>query len=170
MNISVLIGILLYYRHLYTLVNKWRLLYLIDEMKYNEFVWQSSITGEMAMDKAIEQSAPGLAYSEIRRLIILKELKPGQRLSENALSRKIGVSRTPVREALRRLATEGWLTLVPDTGVWVASPTRREILNAYEFRSKLETWGVEMAMPNITPLVITKLEDCIEEEEAIYKA
>lgn len=121
------------------------------------------------MDNTIERTAPGLAYSEIKRLIILKKLKPGQRLSENALSKEIGVSRTPVREALRRLAAEGWLTLIPDTGVWVASPTKREIMNAYEFRSKLETWGVEMAMPNITPLVITRLEDCIEEEEAIYK-
>jgi len=121
------------------------------------------------MDNAMERTAPGLAYSEIKRLIILKKLKPGQRLSENALSREIGVSRTPVREALRRLAAEGWLTLVPDTGVWVSSPTKREIMNAYEFRSKLETWGVEMAMPNITPLVIRKLKDCIEDEEAIYK-
>lgn len=76
------------------------------------------------------------------------KLKPGQRLSENSLAKEIGVSRTPVREALRRLAGEGWLTLVADTGVWVSSPTRREILNAYEFRAKLETWGVEMAMPN----------------------
>ncbi len=77
------------------------------------------------MDNTMEQTASGLAYSEIKRLIILKKLKPGQRLSENALSREIGVSRTPVREALRRLASEGWLTLVPDTGVWVSSYYRR---------------------------------------------
>lgn len=121
------------------------------------------------MDSEIKQPAPEVAYSEIKRLIMLKKLKPGQRLSENSLARGIGVSRTPVREALRRLAIEGWLNMVPDSGVWVSSPTRREILNAYEFRTKLETWGVEMAMPNVTPLLITRLEDCLEEETAIYK-
>jgi DNA-binding GntR family transcriptional regulator len=121
------------------------------------------------MNNEIRQPAPEFAYGEIKRLIMLKKLKPGQRLSENALSKEIGVSRTPVREALRKLASEGWLNMVPDTGVWVSSPTKREILNAYEFRIKLETWGIEMAMPNVTPLLITKLEDCLEEEEAIYK-
>lgn len=121
------------------------------------------------MNIATDQTAPAFAYSEIKRMIILKTLKPGQRLSENALSREVGVSRTPVREALRRLAAEGWLNMIPETGVWVASPTKREIQNAYEFRTKLETWGVEMAMPNITPLLISRMEECIEEESAIYK-
>lgn len=121
------------------------------------------------MKDLAEQNAPNFAYAEIKRRIILKKLKPGQRLSENSLAKEIGVSRTPVREALRRLAGEGWLNLVADTGVWVSSPTRREILNAYEFRAKLETWGVEMAMPNVTPLLITRLEECLAEEEAIYK-
>ncbi len=121
------------------------------------------------MDNEIKQLAPEFAYFEIKKLIMLKKLKPGQKLSESALSREIGVSRTPVREALRRLAGEGWLNMVPDMGIWISSPTRREILNAYEFRVKLEAWGVEMAMPNVTPLLITRLEDCLEEEAAIYK-
>ena len=114
--------------HWYTPVNIWRTLYFFDEERYNKPVWRSLITGEIGMDNTIERTAPGLAYSEIKRLIILKKLKPGQRLSESSLSREIGVSRTPVREALRRLAAEGWLTLVPDTGIWVSSPTKREIM------------------------------------------
>ena len=48
------------------------------------------------------------------------------------------------------------------------SPTRREIINAYEVRAKLEQWGAEAAMPNVTPLLISRLEENIEEEQAVY--
>lgn len=120
------------------------------------------------MDSFIEQTAPGVAYSEIKKMIMLKKLKPGQRLAEITLSQEIGVSRTPVREALRRLTLEGWLRMVPNSGVWVASPTRREMMNAYEVRAKLEQWGIEEAMPNVTPLLLRHLEENIEEEQAVY--
>ncbi len=120
------------------------------------------------MDSFIEQTAPGVAYSEIKKMIMLKKLKPGQRLAEITLSQEIGVSRTPVREALRRLTLEGWLRMVPNSGVWVASPTRREMINAYEVRAKLEQWGIEEAMPNVTPLLLRLLEENIEEEQAVY--
>ena len=90
------------------------------------------------MDSFLEQTAPGVAFTEIKKMIMPKRLTPGQRLAEISLSQEIGVSRTPVREALRKLASEGWLKMVPNSGVWVASPTRREIINAYEVRAKLE--------------------------------
>ncbi len=121
------------------------------------------------MDSFIEQTAPGVAYSEIKKMNMLKKLKPGQRLAEITLSQEIGVSRTPVREALRKLTLEGWLRMVPNSGVWVASPTRREMINAYEVRAKLEQWGIEEAMPNVTPLLLRLLEENIEEEQAVYE-
>ena len=121
------------------------------------------------MERAIEQSVAGHAYSEIKRKILLKELKPGQRLAEISLSEQIGVSRTPVREALRKLAAEGWLTMVQNSGVWVSSPTRHEILDAYEVRCKIELWGIEKAMPNVTPLLVRKLEENIEDEANVYQ-
>ncbi|MDO5116242.1 MAG: GntR family transcriptional regulator [Synergistaceae bacterium] len=116
----------------------------------------------------MEQTASGVAYTEIKRMIMLKRLTPGQRLAELSLSQEIGLSRTPVREALRRLASEGWLLMVPNSGVWVASPTRREIIDAYEVRARLEQWGVEAAVPNVTPLLLRRLEENIAEEEAVY--
>ena len=120
------------------------------------------------MDLAVEQSVAGRAYSEIKRRILLKELKPGQRLAEISLAEQIGVSRTPVREALRRLSSEGWVSMVQNSGVWVSSPTRHEIVDAYEVRCKIELWGIEKAMPNVTPLLVRKLEESIEEEARIY--
>ncbi len=120
------------------------------------------------MNNFIEQTAPGIAYAEIKKMIMLKKLTPGQRLSEIMLADEIGVSRTPVREALRKLASEGWLRMIPNSGVWVASPTRREIINAYKVRAKLEQWGIEEAMPNVTPLLLRELGDNIDEEQAVY--
>ena len=120
------------------------------------------------MDYPIEPTAPEFVYWELKKKIMLKNLKPGQRLAEVKLAQEIGVSRTPVREALRKLAAEGWLYMVPNSGVWVSSPTKREIINAYEVRAKLEQWGIEKAIPNVTPLLISRLEDNIEKEQAIY--
>lgn len=116
-----------------------------------------------------EHGASDAAYSAIKRMIRLKTLKPGQRLSEVSLAHEAGVSRTPVRDALKRLASEGWLRAVPNLGVWVASPTRREVEQAYEVRARLELWGLEAAMPNVTPLLISRLEDALEAERAIYE-
>lgn len=122
------------------------------------------------MDKFFEpeQTAPGIAYSQIMKMIMLKKLRPGQRLAELSLAEEIGVSRTPVREALRKLAAEGWLKMIPNSGVWVATPTKREILNAYDVRAKLEQWGVELAVPNVTPLVLDRLEEALMQEQAVY--
>ena len=121
------------------------------------------------MNTFVEQTAPWAAYTEIKKMIMLKKLRPGQRLAELSLSQEIGVSRTPVREALRRLALEGWLKIVPNSGVWVSSPTKREIMDAYAVRARLEQWGVEEAIPNVTPLLLRSLEEKMAEERLIYE-
>lgn len=82
-----------------------------------------------------ERTAPDAAYLQIMKMIMLKKLRPGQRLAELSLVRGIGVSRMPVREALRKLAPEGWLRIVPDSGTWVASPAERSSMPKYEVRN-----------------------------------
>ncbi len=74
-----------------------------------------------------------------------------------------------MREALRKLAPEGWLRIVPDSGTWVASPTKREIVNAYEVREKLERWSIEKAVPYVTPLVLDRPEEALAKEHAVYE-
>ncbi|MDL2264721.1 GntR family transcriptional regulator, partial [Synergistaceae bacterium OttesenSCG-928-I11] len=71
---------------------------------------------------------------QIRHLILCKEFRAGQKLSEIGLSQRLEVSRTPVREALKVLAGDGLLTLVPKSGVWVANPSKREVEDAYALR------------------------------------
>ena len=108
-------------------------------------------------------------YIQVRRLILLKELTPGQKLSEISLSEQFGVSRTPVREALRRLANDGYVLLVPKSGAWVASPTRKEVEDAYTMRGKLEGWAASMASKNVTPLFLARLDEKITEEDRTFK-
>ena len=108
-------------------------------------------------------------YESLKRMILFKELVSGQKLSEIGLSEQLGVSRTPVREALRRLSNEGFVLIVPKSGAWVASPTRREVEDAYAVRARLESWAASMAVHNVTPLFLARLEEKIGEEDKIFQ-
>jgi DNA-binding GntR family transcriptional regulator len=76
--------------------------------------------------------------AEIRRRIISGELPAGVNLSEVALAESFGVSRTPVREALKRLQSEGLVTIRPRVGTFVTTPSRREITERFEMKELLE--------------------------------
>jgi DNA-binding GntR family transcriptional regulator len=109
-------------------------------------------------------------YDNIRKMIIYKELVIGQKLSEIGLSEHLGVSRTPVHEALRRLSNEGYVLIVPKSGAWVASPTKQEIEDAYAVRCKLECWAASMAAAHVTPLFLAQLDEKIAIEDKLFKA
>lgn len=76
--------------------------------------------------------------AEMRRRIISGELVPGESLSEIALAEAFGVSRTPVREALKQLQTEGLVEIRPRVGTFVTTPSRREINELFEMKELLE--------------------------------
>ena len=76
--------------------------------------------------------------AEMRRRIISGELASGVNLSEIALAESFGMSRTPVREALKRLQTEGLVTIRPRVGTFVTTPSRREITELFEMKELLE--------------------------------
>ncbi|MGQ3214431.1 GntR family transcriptional regulator [Shinella sp.] len=78
------------------------------------------------------------AYNTIRKLLIEFKLKPDERLNEVQLSRSLGVSRTPIREALNRLASEGFVSLTPNRGFFVRSLSTEGLLDLYELRSIIE--------------------------------
>ncbi len=110
-------------------------------------------------------TAVGTVCRQIRRLILGKEFRAGQKLSEIGLSKQLEVSRTPVREALKLLASDGLLVLIPKSGVWVANPSKREVEDAYALRAKLESWATSMAVRNVTPLYLARLHERIQEAE-----
>jgi DNA-binding GntR family transcriptional regulator len=91
------------------------------------------------------QNARNTAYQAIREMIERGTLAPGAWLREGALSAQLGVSRTPLREALHALATEGLVEAVPNRGTRVASWSPQDIDELYRLRALLEGYGARQA-------------------------
>lgn len=97
------------------------------------------------------------AYEAIRGGILRRAYAPGTRLREERLAGEIGVSRTPVREALRRLHIEGWVEFVPNQGAIVPAWTAGDIEEIFAIRALLESYGAEMAARNATKAQIAEM-------------
>jgi DNA-binding GntR family transcriptional regulator len=85
------------------------------------------------------------AYLHILNKLLSGELRAGAPLSEVSLARELGSSRTPLREALRRLISEGFIRQVPNRGSMVAEYSKRDVAELYELREALETYAVGAA-------------------------
>lgn len=86
-----------------------------------------------------------VVFRTLRRQILMGELKPGERLMEVKLTKKLGVSRTPVREAIHLLEIEGLANIVPRKGATVAEITEEDLQDVLEVRCALEELAVELA-------------------------
>lgn len=93
-----------------------------------------------------------LAYTHICRLLVEDRILPNQRLSEQNLAKEIGMSRTPVREAIRRLQSEGILYQRPSSGTYVVSPSPDDVQELYEIREALECYLARKAIPQMNHL------------------
>lgn len=89
-------------------------------------------------------------FNTLREAIIIGELKPGQRLMEVHLAEKMGVSRTPVREAIRKLELEGLVNMMPRKGAHVADLSLKDIMDVLEVRATLDALASELAALRIT--------------------
>lgn len=83
---------------------------------------------------------------------------PGSRLIQDELCERFGVSRTPVREALRKLQARNLVQVIPNKGATVSIPTRREVMEAYDVRSELEGYACELASQRVTDETIHELD------------
>jgi DNA-binding GntR family transcriptional regulator len=103
-----------------------------------------------AAARKVERPAPlrQAVYEALIELIVNRTLQPGQHLVEIELAEYLGVSRQPVREALQRLQTEGWVDLRPAQGAFVHSPTEQEADQLLSVRSVLETHSARLAAEN----------------------
>jgi DNA-binding GntR family transcriptional regulator len=91
-----------------------------------------------------------IAYRLITKKLTASELVAGQKISEQQIASECGISRTPVREAIRRLTEEGMLYQVPSSGTYVAHMDRRQLIDSYEVRMALECFSLEHAIKNLT--------------------
>lgn len=94
------------------------------------------------------ESLVDLAYKTIREAIVANELKPGEPLSEPKLAEQIGVSRTPIREAIKQLEAEGLVRVVPWRGTFVMDITAADIVAMYGLREALECYAVRFVPEN----------------------
>lgn len=91
-----------------------------------------------------------VVFNTLRKAILKGELKPGERLMEIALAEKLGVSRTPVREAMRKLELEGLVVMIPRRGAQVANITEKDLNDVLEVRMALENLSIENACARMT--------------------
>jgi len=107
-------------------------------------------------------------YEALLELITTRALRPGQHLIESELAGHLGVSRQPVREALQRLNTEGWVDLRPAQGAFVHEPTESEADQLLSVRTLLETEAARLAAANSGSAGVAALEElCTHGERAV---
>lgn len=101
-----------------------------------------------------------VVFNTLRQAILRGELKPGERLMEIHLADRLGVSRTPIREAIRKLELEGLVTMIPRRGAEVARITEKNLRDVLEVRRALDAFSCELACDRITK----------KEEEELHRA
>jgi DNA-binding GntR family transcriptional regulator len=106
-----------------------------------------------------------VVFQTLRQAILKGELQPGERLMEIKLSQMLGVSRTPIREAIRKLELEGLVVMVPRKGAAVANITEKDTKDVLEVRRTLEMFAVEVVCDRITPEQLEQLESAAKDFE-----
>ncbi|MGQ9651817.1 MAG: GntR family transcriptional regulator [Phycisphaerae bacterium] len=106
------------------------------------------------------------AYRAIKQRIIGGDFGPGTQLNIDALARALGVSNTPVREALRRLENERWVETIPFRGAFVRPLDRAELAELYELREMLELAALRKVMPHPPAEGLQQLEKALAEIRA----
>jgi DNA-binding GntR family transcriptional regulator len=117
--------------------------------------------GERPMPKAAQQ-----AYTQVRAEILDGTYRPGDHLEEERIAGAVGVSRTPVREALRKLAAEGFVEFVPHQGAFVPAWTVADYHEICDLRAVLESFGARLAARNISSEALAELQCLADRMEA----
>lgn len=107
-----------------------------------------------------------VVFNTLRKAILKGELKPGERLMEIALAERLGVSRTPVREAMRKLELEGLVVMIPRRGAQVANITEKDLNDVLEVRIALENLSIENACMRMTEEQLEELWNAAKNFEA----
>lgn len=110
-----------------------------------------------------------VVFNTLRKAILTGQLKPGERLMEVHLADKLGVSRTPIREAIRKLELEGLVIMIPRRGAEVARITEKSLRDVLEVRRALDALSVELACERITEQELEELRQACEEFERVAR-
>ena len=122
--------------------------------------------GELKMDVNDYLPLRDVVFNTLRQAILRGEMEPGERLMEIQLADKLGVSRTPIREAIRKLELEGLVIMIPRKGAEVAHITEKDMRDVLEVRAALEELAATLACRNVTPERIEELKMANERFDA----
>ncbi len=114
-------------------------------------------------DNDSERPLREVVAGQLRSMIIDGELKPGQRLVEGQLAQRLGVSRNPVREAMRSLEATGLIEVVPRRGAHVCAVDKCEVHHIQQIRILVEGYAVEQAAMRQDPESIERIRQCMDE-------
>ena len=109
------------------------------------------------------------AYAYIKRKLLHNEIRPGERIREDYIAAELEMSRTPVREAINRLVTEGFVISEQRKGLFAAEITYEELVRMLDVRVVLETLAVTLCCENITPGQCETLQHILGEYESALK-
>jgi DNA-binding GntR family transcriptional regulator len=119
----------------------------------------------IALEERARSTARERAYSALREAIVSAELAPGARLSENQLAERLGVSRTPVREALARLREDRLVAIVPQLGTFVTHIDADAIADAQFVRESLECNAIRLTTERVSDQDVLELNEIIEAQQ-----
>ena len=108
-----------------------------------------------------EKSLIGQVFDKISSHILNGKYKRGEELVESSIGKELGISRTPVREAIRQLELEGLVQLVPNKGAFVTGISEKDVRDIYLIRARLEGLAARMAAKNITPELLDAMEETV---------
>jgi DNA-binding GntR family transcriptional regulator len=110
------------------------------------------------------------AYEHLKASILSGRFNPGERLAEEHLAKELGISRTPIREALHKLESEGLIKPLASRGFVASQDSKEDIEELFEIRAVLEGYALRLICGRITDTVLAQLEDTVEKaEEALRR-
>ena len=122
------------------------------------------------VDTVTEEALDQQVYSLLHSAILKRKILPGAKISILALSRELGVSRTPIRLAMQRLAAEGLIIMMPNKAPRVARPSLKNVEDIFYMRSLLEPAAASLACQFATAPELNKLEAAIEHGNLAFKS
>ena len=122
----------------------------------------------MSIEQPNSQNLPEAIFQKLRSLLVEGKIAPGSKLNERELAESLHVSRTPIREAIRRLASEGLVELITNRGAIALQLSLEDVVHTFDVIAQLEGFSGELAANNISDTALSELEALQYEMMASY--
>lgn len=116
------------------------------------------------MECKTKKSMEQVVYETLKNAILNRTLAPGTQLVESTISEKMKISRTPIRNAIKNLNLEGFVTIIPNRGAFIIQPSVEEIVQAFRMREELECTAIKFGLDKVEKEDIEKLNSITEKE------